>query len=425
MSHRTRIVVIGAGVLGTALAHRLARGTAYAGTPRSGEAHAAAVPAVTLLDRAEPGRGTSRWSLAWLNSNGVTDRGYHELRTASLRAWARLAEEAGGAEWYRPVGNMRWADPAPDDPDDPAGGRLTERVRRLRSRGYPAHLVPPARAAALEPSLRLPKEVREVAWFPGEGYVRTERFVAALTARLRQAGADVRTGDAGQVTALERTGPGLSRGSRATGCWLVHTADGPTVRADVVVSCTGRWTPEVTGLAGQPVPIVDPSAPDSPAPGLVARVGPVATPLQRVVHTPHVHLRPHGEATEEGSATAHLEAGDVDVDLHTPPGELDRWADTLLDRARALVPGLSAARVLERRVCVRPLPLDGHPVVGPLPSTRERAGGLYVVVTHSGVTLAAGLAELIAAELVTGRPEPALDPYRPGAARIGWGAAET
>ena len=58
-------------------------------------------PAVTLLDRAEPGHGTSRWSLAWLNSNGVPDRGYHDLRTASLDAWARLAEEAGGAEWSR------------------------------------------------------------------------------------------------------------------------------------------------------------------------------------------------------------------------------------------------------------------------------------------------------------------------------------
>ncbi|MEW2458092.1 hypothetical protein [Streptomyces albus] len=35
------------------------------------------------------------------------------------------------------------------------------------------------------------------------------------------------------------------------------------------------------------------------------------------------------------------------------------------------------------------------------------------VPDHSGATLAAGLAEMVVAELLTGRPEPALEPYRP------------
>ncbi|NSC20001.1 FAD-binding oxidoreductase, partial [Streptomyces albus subsp. chlorinus] len=368
MNRPGHIAVIGAGVLGTALAHRLTRHTAR---PGAGTGPAAA-PAVTLLDRAEPGHGTSRWSLAWLNSNGVPDRGYHELRTASLRAWARLAEEAGGAEWYRPVGNMRWADPAPADPDDPAeGGRLAERVQRLRQWGYAAELVAPERISALEPALRLPADVSQVAWFPDEGYVLTERLIATLLDRLRDAGTGIRTGPAGHVVGLEREAPGdgttegEGAGSgRRGGGWLLRTADGGTLRADAVVCCAGRWTPEVTALAGAPVPIVDPTTAGSPAPGLVARVGPVATPLTRVVHTPRVHLRPHDE---DGGATVHLEAGDVRVDLHTPAEEADRWADTLLARARALVPGLAGARVLERRVCVRPLPLDGHPVIGPVP----------------------------------------------------------
>ncbi|MDI6410096.1 FAD-binding oxidoreductase [Streptomyces albus] len=427
MNRPAHIAVVGAGVLGAALAHRLVRHAASPGTTES-PAPGVSAPAVTLLDRAEPGHGTSRWSLAWLNSNGVPDRGYHDLRTASLDAWARLAEEAGGAEWYRPVGNMRWADPTPADPDDPAeGGKLTERVQRLRRWGYAAELVPAERIPALEPALRLPPEVREVAWYPEEGYVRTERCVAALLAGLRKAGGDLRTGSAGHVIALERAdipgAPGEGPGSRPGG-WLLRTADGSTLRADAVVCCAGRWTPEVTGLAGTPVPLVEPTAPGSPAPGLVVRAGPVATPLTRIVHTPHVHLRPHGE---DGGATVHLEAGDVHVGLHTPAEELDRWAETLLTRARALVPGLAGARVLERQVCVRPLPLDGRPVVGRVPGTGDGAGqgaesadedgsrtdGPYVVVTHSGVTLAAGLAEMVAAELLTGRPEPALEPYRP------------
>jgi glycine/D-amino acid oxidase-like deaminating enzyme len=48
-------------------------------------------------------------------------------------------------------------------------------------------------------------------------------------------------------------------------------------------------------------------------------------------------------------------------------------------------------------------------VVGWLPG----AGGVYVAVTHSGVTLAAHLAGLIAAEIVTGTAAAELTPYRP------------
>jgi len=60
-------------------------------------------------------------------------------------------------------------------------------------------------------------------------------------------------------------------------------------------------------------------------------------------------------------------------------------------------------------VCVRPLPSDEVSIVGRLPG----AEWLYVAVTHSGVTLAAHLSRLIAAELATGAPGAELAPYRP------------
>ncbi|MGW8375130.1 FAD-binding oxidoreductase [Streptomyces sp. ODS28] len=369
----THIAVIGAGVIGASLAYRMVGAGPGVG--------------VTLLDRDVPGRGASRWSLAWVNSHGVGDRGYHALRTASLRAWARLAGEVEGARWYRPVGNIHWPAPA----------------QTVSSADYPAHLVGPDRVAALEPALRLPDGVREVAWYPQEGYVLTEPLITALLDRVRAGGGELRTGETGRVTALERA---------EGGGWTIRTAAGAPVRADAVVCCAGRWTPEVSGCAGTPVPIVDPGARGSEAPALVVRVGPAATPLTRIVHTPHVHLRPHDT---DASGTVHLEAEDAHVDLHTPDRELDRWADTLLDRARAVMPGLARARVLERRVCVRPLPLDGLPLAGPAGAS---ASGPYVVVTHSGVTLAPRLADLVSAELLTGRPQPELEPYRPRPSRL-------
>jgi D-hydroxyproline dehydrogenase subunit beta len=75
-----------------------------------------------------------------------------------------------------------------------------------------------------------------------------------------------------------------------------------------------------------------------------------------------------------------------------------------------VVGGLQDAAVVGYRVCVRPLPADGRSIVGWLPG----ADGVYVAVTHSGVTLAAYLARLITAELITGAAPAGLAPYRPG-----------
>jgi glycine/D-amino acid oxidase-like deaminating enzyme len=55
------------------------------------------------------------------------------------------------------------------------------------------------------------------------------------------------------------------------------------------------------------------------------------------------------------------------------------------------------------------MPADGQSIVGHLPA----APGLYVAVTHSGVTLATHLSRLIATEVTTGTPAAELAPYRP------------
>ena len=159
----------------------------------------------------------------------------------------------------------------------------------------------------------------------------------------------------------------------------------------------------MTGAAS-PVPLVPWAVPGATAPGLVVQAGPVTPPgPARVVHAPEVYLRPHADGL------VHLEAPDAAVDLHTPGAELRRWAGELLRRARRTVRGLDDASVVGYRVCVRPMPADGQSIVGWLPG----ASGFYLAVTHSGVTLAAHLAELITAELTSGIPAAELAPYRP------------
>jgi glycine/D-amino acid oxidase-like deaminating enzyme len=370
-----RCAVIGAGVLGVCVAARLAE----------------AGIGVTLLEQDRPGQATTRSSFAWLNANDKTPRAYHELNHAGMRAWAALSAGLGGAPWYRPTGNIEWA------ADAPGRARLAARVRRLAGWGYPARLIGAAEAAELEPSLRLPAPVAEVAWFPGEGYLLTEPLVSQLAGLAVRRGVTLLTGGAGRVTGLEAAG-GTVR--------AVRTAAGQVISADVVVCCAGRWVPGLAALAGAaiPVPLVPWAEPGAPAPGLVVQAGPVTPPgPARMVHAPRVYLRPHA------GGLVHLEAPDAAVDLHTPEADLRRWAGELLDRARRVVRGLDGASVAGYRVCVRPMPADGRSVVGWLPG----ADRMYVAVTHSGVTLAAHLAGLIAAEVADGTVAAELAPYRP------------
>jgi glycine/D-amino acid oxidase-like deaminating enzyme len=375
-----RCVVIGAGVLGACLAARLAEAGAE----------------VTLLEQAQPGHAATRWSFAWLNSNDKGPRAYHDLNHAGMRAWAALAAAQGGAAWYRPAGNLEWA------ADAPGRERLAARVRRLAGWGYPARLVGAAEAAELEPSLRLPRTAAEAAWFPDEGYLLTGPLVSHLVRRAIGLGATLLTGPPGRVTGLNAGG-------------AVETAAGEVIEADAVVCCAGRWVPELAALTGaaDPVPLVPWAVPGAAAPGLVVRAGPVTPPgPARVVHAPDVYLRPHA------GGMVQLEAPDAAVDLHTPDEVLGRWAGELLRRARRVVRGLDRAGVAGYQVCVRPMPADGRSIVGPLPG----AGGLYVAVTHSGVTLAAHLAGLITDELI-GTAAAELAPYRPDRFLAGAGAA--
>jgi glycine/D-amino acid oxidase-like deaminating enzyme len=107
-----------------------------------------------------------------------------------------------------------------------------------------------------------------------------------------------------------------------------------------------------------------------------------------------------------------LEAGDKDEakDLATDIAQLTAHAQTLLERARRYLPVIDTAgtQLAEYKVCIRPLPADGYSIVG-RPTGVE---GCYVIVTNSGVTLAAHLAALVADEILTGRDEPTLAPYR-------------
>ena len=364
------IAVVGAGIIGAATADRLCRAGAR----------------VTLLDAGPPGHGASGTSLAWLNSGNKDPRGYHDLSVRGIAEWGRLAGEFGTPSWYVPTGSIAWA--ATDD----ARADLARRVARLRGRDYPAAELTAAELAELEPHLRLPAGAH-AAFFPAEGFLYGGPAAQALVARAQAGGAEVRTGV--PVTAVD------SDGAAVTGLRL---AGGDRVAADAYVFCAGAATPDLLAGIGVTVALEPGAAPGSPAPCLVAHAATGTDLLRRVVQSAGLSMRP---LSPPG---LYLEAGDLnaDVDVHTGPAAVDRHVAELLGRAAAVLPALDRHGPADGRICVRPLPVDGLPIVGRLPA----AGNAYLVVTHSGMTLGALLGRLVAAELL-GEPQPELAPYRP------------
>ena len=92
-----------------------------------------------------------------------------------------------------------------------------------------------------------------------------------------------------------------------------------------------------------------------------------------------------------------------------PEGKADELAADLQAKVEAMVRGAEGIGLDFHTVGFRPTPADGFSAVG---RPRGRAG-LYVAVTHSGVTLAPAIGRFAADEILDGRRDPLLTPYHP------------
>ena len=370
------VIVVGGGIIGMSVAYRLTRAGAD----------------VVLLEADRLGGGTSGSSFAWINANNKAPFEYHRLNVAGMAEHSLLQAEFGAAPWLHLHGNVIWEDSSAGqdstEPDVPARvDSLAEKVRRLREWGYPVQVLSARELLEVYPDLAVPPDVDWVASFPNEGFVDVPQLIAVLADATVRLGAKLHTHT--KVVEIRR------RGSRVVG---VRTADGEQYFADVVVSCTGRWTDELTQLAGCQIPM-------APTLGLLVVSTPVVTRFRGLVHTPSVNLRP------DGGSRLLMASFEIDRKLHqsTTPEMLQQFANQIFTRARTILPALEGASVESFKVGVRSIPKDAFPVVGPIKGLE----GFYVIATHSGVTLGPVLGRIAAKEILTSETDDRLEPFRP------------
>ena len=101
--------------------------------------------------------------------------------------------------------------------------------------------------------------------------------------------------------------------------------------------------------------------------------------------------------------------GDEAVTLNTRRDPSSEPAMKIMASAARLIPQLGNIRPEAVRIALRSIPADDISVVGPLPGI----DGYYICVTHSGVTLAPILGQVVADELIRGTCSVNLEPFRP------------
>ncbi len=368
------VAVIGAGIMGAAIAFRLARRGV----------------SVALFDASQPGHGASSHSFAWINAGAKEPIGYHNLNRRSLEMWPRFAAEIGDHGDPDSIG-LRWGGKVSWESSPVAAEGLAARVRQLQSWGYPTRLIDADELKRLEPSLDI-GPVAAAEYSPNEGQVEPQMVVDACLRRLLESGCEIHANT--EVHGFERSDDGRIRSLAA--------ASG-SMDVDAVVIAAGTATTRLAALASVNVP-------QAQSPGVVIRTNPLPPLLHNV---PVVYAPPLDDGRREihlrQCADGRMMIGEGDQES-LAEDDTQAHADDLLARACRYLPGLVGAQAVPVPVGWRPMPLDGYPVMG----FASEEPNLYVALTHSGVTLAPVLSQLAAQEICDGIPADAvLGPYRP------------
>ncbi|GAA5115809.1 NAD(P)/FAD-dependent oxidoreductase [Pseudonocardia adelaidensis] len=360
-----RVVVIGAGVVGAAVAAALTR--------RGTE--------VTVLDAGRPGAGTTATSFAWVNANNKDPQPYFELNSAGVAAHHALA--GGPTSWFFPTGHLEWAT------TDEHAALLAARVAKLEGRGYPVRRLTRAEALSLEPDLVAPADA-EFVFYPDEAHTLPGLLHARLLGEARDRGATVLPHT--EVSGIDLATP------------TVTTAHGDKHAADVIVCCAGRWSTPVAALAGLDVPLLDPDLAGSATVGFLATTEPVPARLSRLLTHSRLNVRP------DGGGRLLLQALDLDgaADPASPPPADGPLAAEITGRLPDVLALTAGTRLEKIRVGQRPLPADGLTIAGFADPDRR----FYAVATHSGITLGPLLGDLVSGELL-GTESPLLAAFRP------------
>jgi glycine oxidase len=346
MAHECDVIVVGAGIIGCAVARELAR--AGIGT--------------SILEARDAGAGATHASAGMLVPyiEAPGDSGLHTLAVRSFGLYdefiSELRSEGADVE-YRRCGTLQVA------ADAAAATELAAQASWIRSQGIEARWLTKTEAAAIEPAARAPEGALLV---PAHGYVRAGQLTAALLESAKRHGA--RFFPHQHVQQITHDGSRVS-----------VTAGEMLYRASTIVIAAGSWS----ALVINDGPVV------SPVRGQLVQLRWPGPPIGHVLWGGHCYVVPWLDGTLLVGATME----EVGFDERATVAGVA----SLLDAARALLPDAADATFVEARAGLRPSTPNGLPIIGRAP---DHPSVIYATGHYRNGVLLAPLTAKMVADLV-------------------------
>jgi sarcosine dehydrogenase len=371
---KSRIVIIGGGVIGCSIAYHLAK---------RGERD------VTLLERLQLTHGAT-WHAAGLVGQLRSSSNLTRLMRYSAELYAKLEAETGQDTGWHGSGSLRLAS------SKARWQELRRSATMAKGFGFHVELVSPQQARDLFPLMDMAGVVG-AAWIEGDGYVDPTSLTNAYAAGARAGGVTIIQNC--RVTALKQ------RGRRVT---TVVTDQGE-IETECVINAAGMWGREIAAMVGTRVPacavehqyFVTEKSPKIPH-GLPS--------LRDPDH--NFYVKPEPGALAVGGWEANTPpwgadgiAKDFGPELLQP--DFDRFAP-LAEAAAMRIPALNDVGI--RQMINGPIPItaDGEPIIGLSPELDN----FYLCCGFtSGIAGSGGAGMVMANWIVDGDPGMDLWPF--------------
>ena len=363
----------GAGIIGASIAYQLAKAGAK----------------VTVIDKLGPATHASRGTFAWINATWAKQpKHYHSLTQEGVANWHSLQRDlklplrwGGSLEWYEGA-----------ERHEKHVAQIAEQV----AWGEPARMVSAMELAELEPNVIFAKDAY-AAYSPNDGTLDPILTTRVLLDAAQELGAIIHY-------------PSELLGVSMSGDRLVSVETSTeSITADRLVLATGAAAELPSEIAGIEIP-------QRTTPGVITISKPMPRILNRIVATADVHLHQRddgrlviGESTSVWQNDAHTVRLQGRPNIFPAQELAQQHGRRMLAKAEKILPGIAQAKIEDAYIGWRPLPVDGHPVLGVSPARPD----IYMAIMHSGVSLAPIVGQLVAHEIIQQTSVARLDEYRP------------
>lgn len=365
-----KIVVIGAGIIGTMIAYELVKKGAR----------------VILIDKEIPASGASGNSFSWINATYPKKPfSYNLLSQMGIEAYKNLEREfqfdikwSGSLEWFEELGQQE---------------KLFAEIKAIKKypRYTPVSLISSVEAEFMEPKVFFGDE-NTIVHSESDGAIDTIQAIQMIHNEFERLGGE-------SIFSCEFLKLNEKNGRLNS----IDTTMGKFEVDHAVFAC---------GIDTDNNLSIDTSS--TPTPGIILKSKPVENRFNKIIVGPGVHIHQQNDGSivlgeQDGAPLSHFDRL-KERPSRFPNKEFEELhTERIINTAKNFTTGLEDIVIEKVSIGWRPLPKDRIPIIGRFKKTK----GVYVSMMHSGISLAAIVSKLVSEEILENKNIPILDDFRP------------